>query len=108
MTELREQGADVERLALAGDDEGDLIIKWQDRRGHGRVAVVEAKNRKQISLAQFVEEAVVERDNYCRRRKVEPSNVEAVAIVKRRNHPWHKAYVVMTVDEYMKLGESNE
>lgn len=25
MTELREQGADVERLALAGDDEGDLI-----------------------------------------------------------------------------------
>ena len=103
MTEMRALGADVERLALAGEDEGDLIAKWVDGRGYERVAVIEAKNRKQINLSAFVEEAVVERDNYCRRRHRDPETVEAVAVVKRRNQKWDKAYAVMPLSEYLKL-----
>lgn len=105
---LRASGVDVERLVLAGTkDEGDLVAKWEDRRGRDRVAVIEAKNRQKIDLAAYVREAETERDAYCAARNIPPSTVEAVAFVKRRNHGVMKAYAVMELGEYLSLADNS-
>lgn len=89
-------GMKAERLRLAGKlDEGDLAVEDVDM-----TYVIEAKNTARINLAQYVEEALIERDHYCDARLLRRENVMAVAIVKRRGKGIEEAYVVTTVKEF--------
>lgn len=55
---LQEQGLDARRLPLSGSkDMGDILIP-----GH-KTVTVEVKNHKAMSLAEWVDEAVVEKAN---------------------------------------------
>lgn len=93
---LRELGYDAERLRLSGrDDEGDVVAKCDDVR-----VVIEAKAERSIDLASYVDEARRERDNYCKKRGLDPATVDAVAVVKRRNKGIAEAYVVTSLNEF--------
>lgn len=97
----RGQGFEAERLTLTGaNDEGDVVIK--DTEG-GRVIVVEAKAERQINLSSYVRQAVTERNNYCRKRGLNPDSVDAVVFIKRRNHSIGEGYAVTTIKEYLRL-----
>lgn len=102
--QLRAAGVDIERLRLTGkDDEGDHVV----RRPGGRPLVIEAKNAV-FEPSTFVREALRERDNYARHRGLDPSDVDAVAIVRRRGASWRDAYVLTTVSEYFSLSREAE
>jgi len=98
---LRSTGHKAERLRLAGtNDEGDIALMGNDFNAD---VIIEAKAEKQINLASYVGEAEKEAGNYARRRGIDPADVDWCAVVKRRNHPVGKAYVVMTLDHYLGL-----
>ncbi|MFJ7202075.1 hypothetical protein ACIQWR_00860 [Streptomyces sp. NPDC098789] len=102
--QLRAAGFDIERLRLTGkDDEGDHVV----RRSGGRLLIIEAKNAK-FEPGTFVREALGERDNYARHRGLVSSEVDAVAIVRRRGASWRDAYVLTTVSEYFGLSRAAE
>lgn len=87
-----------ERLALAGiNDEGDLWFQW-----NGQAYVIEAKAEKSLNLSSYVQEAEREAGNWHRSRPIWGRPYWA-AISKRRNHGVGKAYVTMTLDEYVRL-----
>ena len=61
---FRSKGLLAERLRLSGKhDEGDLVVVIA-----GKTHIIEAKNRKAISLPTFWQEAVVESKNYAKAR----------------------------------------
>lgn len=92
----------VERLRLTGArDEGDV---WFEHKGHR--FVIEAKAERSISLSAYVNEAKVEAANYAKARRWPIELVHPVAIIKRRNHSVSKAYVVMELDEFIRLVKS--
>ena len=103
---FRSRGWRAERLALAGaNDEGDLFvgIDLAD-------FVVEAKAEKKIDLASYVKEAELEAFNHAKARgrhtrdgAVDPASW--LVIVKRRNQPVNKAYVVTTLEEFIRQVE---
>lgn len=97
---LRDQGLDAERLTKTGrDDEGDAVIKVPDL-----AVVVEAKNEKTISLSRYVTEAHTEACNWVNHRSpAVPALVLPVAVVKRRQNPISKSYVVMEADYFARL-----
>lgn len=100
---VRKRGGKAERIALSGGgDEGDLVLEWFDRDGSNRMAVIEAKATKHFDFSGFVNQAIEERDHYCAKRGIDPRTVEAVAFVKRRNHPWQKGFAITTIDEYLR------
>lgn len=89
---------EVERTAQTGrDDESDLFI----RDGNFYV-LVEAKNHKSIELADFVDQAILQRDNFAKARGLDPFDVMPLAVIKRRNKPWHQGYVATTIHEYFR------
>ena len=94
---FREKGISAERLRLAGkDDEGDLVVIIS-----GKTYILEAKNRKAISLPAFWQEAVTEAKNYAKARglsQVPP----AFVVVKRRNASIEKAFVIQDLDSWLK------
>ncbi|MFI1799877.1 hypothetical protein ACH427_21330 [Streptomyces sp. NPDC020379] len=97
--ELRGAGLDVERLRLTGsEDEGDLVV----RLAHGRALVIEAKNAK-FEPSVFIREALKERANYAKHRGLDPDDIDAVVIVRRRGANWRDAYVLTTVEEFFRL-----
>lgn len=97
---LRGEGYEVERLRLAGrEDEGDLVIRTAQ---NPEFLVVEAKNAA-MNPAEFTREAIVEADNFAKRRNITRRRVSGVAVVKRRNANWRDAYVVTTLREFLKL-----
>jgi len=95
---LREHGFDVERLRTTGkDDQGDLVIR------DGHTILVEAKNHARIDLPGYLRELDAERKNYIAARRLDPSAVEGVVIVKARGKNWRKAFVVQTVESFFGL-----
>jgi len=84
-------------LRLSGSkDEGDIVAVIA-----GKTYILEAKNRKSISLPTFWEEAVAEAKNYAKARglaEVPPSFV----VIKRRNTSVEKAFVVQDLDSWLK------
>ena len=94
---FRSHGVFAERLRLSGKaDEGDLVVIIA-----GKTYILEAKNRKAISLPTFWEEAVAEAKNYAKARnlaEVPPTFV----VVKRRNASVEKAFVVQDLDSWLK------
>lgn len=94
---MREDGWDVERLRLAGvEDEGDILL----RTGAGRY-VIEAKREKGFSLAGWVKEARVERDNYAAHRSLDASNVGFVVVHYARSKGLRQSYVTTTLEEWL-------
>jgi len=98
MTKLfRALGHFAERLRLAGkDDEGDLAVVIA-----GKTYLLELKNVKKMDLPQFWREAEVEAKNYAKARglKAEPP---VYVVVKRRNAPIEKSWVVLPLDRWLK------
>jgi Holliday junction resolvase len=76
---LREQGWEADRMTLSGGmDEGDICV-----REHAEFfSVIEAKATKALTAAAFVKEALIERDNFCRRRNIPRGNVMPVVVWK--------------------------
>lgn len=101
MKYLRSHAFDVERLRLTGEeDEGDLLIRYDDDRGNSRRVVVEAKRRKSMDLAGWVKEAQVERDHYIAHRHL--IDCGFVVVHYARNKGIGGSYVTTTLDEWMK------
>lgn len=99
----RKAGHRAERIPNTGRlDESDVYIEIRGKDGRRRELIVEAKAERSIRLSAYVEEALAERDNYCKARGLDPAEFEAVAFVKRRNHSWAKGYAVTTIEEYLK------
>lgn len=96
---LREAGLDIERLALAGQqDEGDLVIRLSPT----AYVVVEAKAGT-LHPAQFVREADVEAAHFAAHRGIDQAQVRGVAVVKRRGANWRDAYVLTSLRSYFGL-----
>jgi len=101
MKYLRSLGHFVERLAKAGaKDEGDLVCIVA-----GQTYVLELKNRKKIDLPAFWSEAQVEAENYAKARGLEQTP-PAFVIVKRRNAPTHKAWVIQSLESWLDNASS--
>lgn len=87
-----------ERLRLSGSsDEGDLWF-YADQ----RYFVVEAKNEKGFKPGPWMQEAVLERDNWMKRRNKSGRAIPLV-IAKRRQSNVSKAFVIIQLDELMEL-----
>jgi hypothetical protein len=94
---LRGRGVFAERLRLAGkNDEGDIVAIIA-----GKTYVIEAKNRKSISLPTFWDEASAEAKNYAKARGLEQVP-PAFVILKRRNASVEKAFVIQDLDSWLK------
>ena len=94
---MRELGWDVERLRLSGaEDEGDVLL----RTGATRY-VLEAKREKGFSLAGWVKEAQVERQNYAAHRSLNPQDVGFVVVHYARSKGVGQSYVTTTLEEWL-------
>ena len=93
-------GVLAERLTKAGaKDEGDLVVMVA-----GKTYILELKNRKSLNLPEFWAEAEVEALNYAKARgigEVPPAYV----IVKRRNSSIGKAWVICSLEQWIKEKE---
>lgn len=97
---FREQGFESDRLRLSGkQDEGDIAV----RLGDGITLVGEAKNTAKHDLARFVGESETEASNYANHRDREVSTAIPVVLMKRRNNPINKSYVVMSLDTLLRI-----
>lgn len=97
---LRSRGVTAERLRLSGaKDEGDIFAVVA-----GKTYVFELKNRKSISLPQFWQEAVAEAENFAKARAL-AYTPPAYVIVKRRNHPIEKSFVIQDLEQWLELAK---
>lgn len=98
---LRDAHLDVEPLRQLGSvDEGDLVVRTPNT--DARI-VLEAKNRGQVSLPQFLREAADESALYARNRGVPQADTFSVAVVKARQKPTGQAYAVLTLEDFARL-----
>ena len=97
---LRSVGAIAERLTKAGSkDEGDIVAIVA-----GKTYILELKNRKNISLPTFWDEATTEANNYAKARGLEQTP-PAYVIIKRRNAGIEKAWVVENLEQWVKRND---
>lgn len=95
---LRAEHYNAERLSLSGaQDEGDLLL---DDSHHRRRFVLEAKNTKGFTPADWVRQAKVEAQNYATHRGVVVPHWAVVA--KARNRPLTEAYVILNLEEWLR------
>ena len=95
---LRPRFGFCERLPLKGsNDQGDLYVIHG-----GHYYVIEAKAERTINLSGYLAEAAVEAAAFAKARGLPLEIVHPLAIVKRRNHPTGKAYVVQELDEWIR------
>lgn len=101
MAYMRTLDLDVERLRLAGtEDEGDLLLRTSDAHNYDGRFVLEAKAERRYDLSGYVREAQEEAVNYAIHRQIGP--VHYAAVVKRHRQAIAKAYVVTTLDEWLR------
>ena len=98
---LRGKGLDVESMRQLGSmDEGDLVVRTPEQ---GVRVVIEAKNRGQITLAQFMREAGDESSLYAHNRGLPQADVVGVAVVKARRKSAGEAYAVLTLNDLARI-----
>lgn len=91
----------AERLPRAGaKDEGDVAVQFPDG-----VLVIEAKNHRSFSLADWVSQARIEVVNYVAKRKIDPSSAFPVVVVKRRQKSIGESFAVMELHLLVELIE---
>ena len=95
---FREKMYDSERTSKKGTrDEGDLTVKVDP----GHYLIVEAKNAQRFNLADWLRQAREQAERWTTDR---PGKFGwPVVIIKRRNQPVEKAYVVMELDRFLDL-----
>ena len=94
---LRSKGVIADRLTKAGSkDQGDIMAIIA-----GQTYILELKNRKALDLPTFWEEAKVEAVNYAKARGLEVVP-PAYVIVKRRNAGIEQAFVIESLDQWLK------
>lgn len=92
----------IERLTKAGSlDEGDLVTMIA-----GKTYILELKNVKKMDLPKFWSEAEVEAVNYAKARGLTEVPLHYV-IIKRRNAPINKAWVVQDLVQWLKERTEN-
>jgi hypothetical protein len=104
---FRGEGFDIERLVLTGkEDEGDLVIRQPIAVGMPPEYVVIEAKAGALHPAEFVREAQVERLHFAKHRGLDLALVTGIAVVKRVRSNWKDAYVLTTVRDYFRLGDS--
>ncbi len=99
---FRSIGLWIERLTKAGSlDEGDLVTMIA-----GKTYILELKNVKKMDLPKFWEEAQIEAVNYAKARDLSEVPLHYV-IIKRRNAPINKAWVVQDLVQWLKERTEN-
>lgn len=99
---FRSIGLWIERLTKAGSlDEGDLVTMIA-----GKTYILELKNVKKVDLPKFWEEAQIEAVNYAKARDLPEVPLHYV-IIKRRNAPINKAWVVQDLVQWLKERTEN-
>lgn len=94
---VRDGGQKAERLVTAGAlDEGDIALPVGDT-----TFVLEAKDERKWDLSGYVDEAVLEAQNYSKARGGVP--VYPAAVVKRPRRGAGQAYVIMPLDSFLEL-----
>lgn len=94
---LRGAGVMAERLSKAGaKDEGDIVTVIA-----GETYILELKNRATLSLPEFWREAQVEALNYAKARGLGEVPLSYV-VVKRRNASIDQAWVIESLDQWLK------
>lgn len=92
----------IERLTKAGSlDEGDLVTMIA-----GKTYILELKNVKKMDLPKFWSEVEVEAVNYAKARGLTEVPLHYV-IIKRRNAPINKAWVVQDLVQWLKERTEN-
>ena len=82
---------------MAGkDDEGDLVVVVS-----GQTYVLELKNTARLDLPEFWRQAEVEALNYAKARGLGEVPLHYV-VVKRRNAGIEKAWVIESLDQWLK------
>lgn len=95
---LQGMGVKAKRLPRAGvNDIGDAAFPLSKG-----TLVLELKARRQIDLAQFVRESLIESANYEAKYPAEAPAFGA-AVVKRRQKGIDESYVVMQLDEFVQM-----
>lgn len=98
---LRRRFGLCERLTLNGaHDQGDAWFSWE-----GNYHVLECKAEKTIRLSEYLKELEVETANWAAKRPTLPAPHGAV-VVKRRGKGIGDAYVVISLDAYVRLVKS--
>lgn len=94
---IRSLGLPAERLRLSGaNDEGDIAVIDGDL-----TYLIEAKNEAKLNLAGWVTEAIIERQNYAKKRGLDPASIMPVVVVKRRGRSIADSYVVVPLKEFL-------
>lgn len=95
---LQGMGVKAKRLPRTGaNDIGDAAFPVNN----GTI-VLELKARKQIDLAQFVKESLIESANYEHKYPAEAPAFGA-AVIKRRQKSIEESYVVMELSEFVDM-----
>lgn len=98
---LQGLGVKAKRLPRAGaNDIGDAAFPLSNG-----TLILELKARKQIDLAQFVKESLIESANYEVKYPAEAPAFGA-AVVKRRQKSIEESYVVMELSEFVDMLKS--
>lgn len=98
---LRDAQLDVEPLRQLGAvDEGDLVVRTPNTDAR---MVLEAKNRGQLTLPQFLREAADESALYAHNRGIPQADTFGVAIIKARQKSAGQAYAVLTLEDFARL-----
>lgn len=96
----RARGHQVERLRATGrEDEGDLVLFG----GYGLVTIFECKARARMSLAEWMDEAVVEAANWASHRDHMGVSPVPAVLHKRRMRPILESYVTLQYGDYLDL-----
>lgn len=105
---IRERGHQADKIALAGQlDESDIMVQIMAPDGSvERRIVVECKATAKFEYASFVNQAIAERDAYCKARGFDPKDYEAVVFYKRRQKGFWQGYAITTIDEYLRLRDT--
>ena len=92
-------GDKVERLVKTGrNDQGDATIDGADY-----TWVLEIKNEARIDLSGYMRELVTEVVNFASARKYLLDEMAGAVVVKRRGKPLGESYVVMTLNEFVRV-----
>ncbi len=92
---LRERGAEADKLGLNGnEDQGDIVVR--EEYGY---TLIEAKAGRKYDLAGWMQQALVERENYADARGIDPRSVLPTVVVKRPNKSIGEAFVITTLNE---------
>lgn len=103
---LRSQGFVTERLPKTGrEDECDLVVAGALFTRGKRYEIIEAKNWGKLDLSKFLRERDIGVLNFAAHRSLDIADVGGVVVVKRRNAPIGKSYVVTTLDDYFHVND---